>query len=324
MPLDMHLLKKALPILCALFLVQGLSGQQRYFDERSIYQQHYIFPVLVNPGATGIEDHQQLILNYRNSWASFDGAPKTVTLNFHGPIGNRLGFGAMLFQDNYGGLESSKGSITLSYTIDSPTNRLGFGLSTEYIQHVLSGSVLNNSIVSPDDFILLQRLDGNQFFDASFGVYGVYDKRFKYGISLPSLISSKINTEDGSAGERDLGYIVHLGYTTMFPDSDIKVEPTVFIKSLNNVPTHVDLNVRLSFLEDRFTGGLGYTVGAHQQLGFMIGASIGELNFYYSYGISTREFQTYNNGAHELTLGYSFNKAKKTTITEAEGSIMEK
>ncbi len=324
MPRHMHLLKTTLTLIIAGFFLNAVQGQQRYFDERSVYQQHYIFPVLVNPGATGVDDHQTLILNYRNSWASFDDSPKTVTLNFHGPIGNRLGFGAMLFQDSYGGLESSKGAISLSYTIDSPTNKVGFGLSTEYIQHVLSGGVLNNSVVNPEDFLILQRLDGNRFFDASFGVYGIYNKQFKYGLSLPSLISSKLNTEDGPAGERDLGYIVHLGYVTMLPDSDIKIEPSVFIKSLNNIPTHVDLNVRLSFLEDRFTGGVGYTVGAHQQLGFMMGAAIGELNFFYSYGISTREFQTYNNGSHELTLAYSFNKAKKPTKAEAEASIMEK
>lgn len=312
----MHLLRILLFVIIFGSLSYTIDAQQRYFDERYIYSQHFIHPVLVNPGATGIQDHQMLILNYRNSWATFEGAPKTITLNFNGPIGNRLGFGAQLFRDTYGALETSKGMLSISYTIDSEKNRLGFGLSTEYIQHIVSGSALNNPLVDVNDPTFLQRLDGNQFFDASFGVYGIYDNSFKYGVSFPSLISSKINIEDGDPGERDLGYIAHFAYSTKAKRSDIGIEPSIFIKSLNNIPTHVDLNVKLSFLEDRFTGALGYTLGGDKKIGFLLGANVDNLNFYYSYNISTRAFQDYNNGAHELSMSFSFNK--KTTATTAE------
>lgn len=321
----MHLLRITFVVCLFGIFSQTADAQQRYFDERYIYNQHYLYPVLVNPGATGIEDYQQLILNYRNTWATFDGAPKTITLNFNGPIGNRLGFGAGLFQDTYGSLKTSKGMIALSYTIDSEKNRLGFGLSTEYIQHVVSGSALNNELVDVTDEIFLQRLNGNQFFDASFGVYGIYDQSFKYGVSFPSLISSKINTEDGDPGDRDLGYIAHFAYNTKAKRSDIGIEPSIFIKSLNNIPTHVDLNVKLSFLEDRFSGGVGYTLGADKKIGFMLGANVDNLYFNYSYNISTRAFQDYNNGAHELTLSFAFNKKRAAAaITESAPDPMKK
>ena len=308
----MHFIKNILStIIVVMFIASSANAQQRYFDERYVYDQAFINPVLVNPGATGINDYQELILNYRNTWATFDGAPKTITLNFNGPIGNRLGFGAQLFQDSYGSLETTKGLIALSYTIDSEKNKVGFGLSTEYIQHALSGSALNNEIIDPTDLTVLQRLDGNQFFDASFGIYGIYDGSLKYGVSFPSLISSKINTEDGPEGDRDLGYIAHFAYSTKAKNSDIGIEPSIFIKSLNNIPTHIDLNVKLSFLEDKFTGALGYTVGADKGLGFLLGTSVDNLNLYYSYNISTREFQDYNNGSHELSISFAFNKKEK-------------
>lgn len=306
----MHLLRILLIVIVFGSVASEAQSQQRYFDERYIYSQNFIYPVLVNPGATGIQDYQQLILNYRNTWATFEGAPKTITLNFNGPIGNRLGFGAQLFRDSFGALETSKGMLSLSYTIDSENNRLGFGLSTEYIQHIVSGSALNNEIVDVEDPTLLQRLDGNQFFDASFGVYGIYDESFKYGVSFPSLISSKINIEDGDPGERDLGYIAHFAYSTRANNSDIGLEPSIFIKSLNNIPTHVDLNLKATFLDDQFTGAVGYTLGADKRIGFLLGAAVDNLNFYYSYNISTRAFQDYNNGAHELSVSFSFNKDK--------------
>jgi type IX secretion system PorP/SprF family membrane protein len=314
----MHLLRILLIVIVFGSVATNAQSQQRYFDERYIYSQNFIHPVLVNPGATGIQDYQQLILNYRNTWATFEDAPKTITLNFNGPIGNRLGFGAQLFRDSFGALETSKGMLSLSYTIDSEKNRLGFGLSTEYIQHIVSGSALNNEIVDIDDLTLLQRLDGNQFFDASFGVYGIYDESFKYGVSFPSLISSKINIEDGDPGERDLGYIAHFAYSTRANNSDIGLEPSIFIKSLNNIPTHVDLNLKATFLDDQFTGAVGYTLGADKRIGFLLGAAVDNLNFYYSYNISTRAFQDYNNGAHELSVSFSFNKDKKKATTAVD------
>ena len=285
-----------------------ISAQERYFDERYIYSQHFINPVLVNPGATGINDYQELILNYRNTWASFDGAPKTITLNFNGPVGNRLGFGAQLFRDTYGALETSKGMIALSYTIESETNKVGFGLSTE--------------LVNPNDDVFLRNIDGNKFFDASFGIYGIYDNQFKYGVSFPSLISSKINIEDGDPGDRDLGYIAHFAYATKTKESNIGVEPSIFIKSLNNIPTHVDLNVKLSFLDGKFVGAAGYTLGADKKIGFLMGTNVENLSINYSYNISTRSFQDYNNGAHEFSVAFAFNKKDKTPSAEDTKDIM--
>lgn len=321
---NMHLLR----IYVAILIVAGVgittvSAQERYFDERYIYSQHFITPVLVNPGATGINDYQELILNYRNTWASFDGAPKTITLNFNGPVGNRLGFGAQLFRDTYGALETSKGMIALSYTIESETNKVGFGLSTEYVQHIVSGSALNNELVDPDDEVFLRNIDGNKFFDASFGIYGIYENQFKYGVSFPSLISSKINIEDGDPGDRDLGYIAHFAYMTKTKESNIGIEPSIFIKSLNNIPTHVDLNVKLSFLEGKFVGAAGYTLGADKKIGFLMGTNVENLSINYSYNISTRTFQDYNNGAHEFSVAFAFNKKERTPTTADTKDMMK-
>jgi hypothetical protein len=63
-------------ILFSLIIVFGffMNGEAQ---ERYIFSQHFVNPVLINPGATGFEDAHSFLFNYRNKWASFPGAPKT-------------------------------------------------------------------------------------------------------------------------------------------------------------------------------------------------------------------------------------------------------
>jgi len=316
----MKMIKKLglLTLLC--FVGISLFSQERYVDERYTYTQHYLYPVLVNPGATGVGD-TELLFNYKNKWSSFDGAPKSLTLSYNGDLGNRLGFGGLLFTDNNGALETTKGQVSFSYTISSGSNDVGFGISTEYINHKI-GSI--NGQVEIDDPTVLDRLDGNSYFDVSFGVYGVYEDKIKYGVALPSLVSSKVEAGDGTV-DRELGFIFHLGYEYDLSE-DVTVEPSMFVKKLMFVPTHVDLNLRAGFLNDRLTGGLTYTLGAENKLGFLIGTEVRNLNIYYGYNVSSREFQEYNNGTHDFTvaINLSSNSTKTTEVMQGPEEVKMK
>ena len=296
-------------------IISTMNGQNRYFDERYIYSQHNIYPSLLNAGAIGANDFQELMVNYRNTWSGFDDAPKTILIGYNGPIGNKLGFGAQLLNDTYANLNTTKGQIGLSYTIESPTNKLGFGISTEYIQHNLQGSALNSAQVDVSDPLILDRLDGAQYFDASFGVYGLYNKKLVYGLSFPSLISSKIS-DTGSEDDRTFGYILQVGYKLKSETTQITFEPTVVVKSLMNTPTHVDLIGKFGFLEDKLIGGVAYTLGGDQRIGFLIGTTIESLRINYMYNVSGADFQTYNNGSHELSLGLRFGESKGSKQVE--------
>ena len=101
-----------------LSIMSTINGQSRYFDERYIYSQHNINPSLINAGAIGANDYQELFVNYRNTWAGFEDSPKTILIAYNGPVGNRLGFGAQLLNDSYANLNTTKGQVGLSYTIE--------------------------------------------------------------------------------------------------------------------------------------------------------------------------------------------------------------
>lgn len=289
-----------------------VSAQERYFDERYVSSQSFMFPVLVNPGAIGASGDHELLFNYRNNWSSFEGSPTTIHFNYNGNLGNRVGFGAGLFRDSFGELETTKGLIGFSYTIDSPTNTLGFGLNTEYIQHRLGGGALVG--VDPGDETILRRLDGAQFFDLSVGVHGVYNDKVTYGVSFPSLLSSRVSDEVQGTEEfeREIGMILYGGYDYHSVENGIHIIPSIMIKKLNQVPTHVDLNVMMKFLDEKLVSGVNYSLGADQRLGFLIGTKIDNVGFNYSYNISNTEFQSYNNGAHEITLSVNLSSKKNT------------
>lgn len=307
-------------ILFISFTLSNLNGQTRLIGERGIYSQAYINPVLINPGAAGFQDYQEIIFNYRNTWATFPGSPKTMTFNYNGPLGNRLGLGAQILTDRFAAFETLKGALTLSYSIESDVNKVGFGLTGEYVQHRLDGvSGVGSDLIQLDDSEIINRLDGSNYLDASFGVYGVYDKTISYGLTIPSFISSRLTdlfTENEPSNE--FGFIAMVGYKMDMADKDVVLEPSIIAKSLMHTPFHVDVNLKASFLDESLIGGVTYTAGGENRLGFLIGAKLNNFMFNYSYGLSFHDFQQYNNGSHEFSVKLNLQPQSKKMVKAEE------
>jgi len=306
-------MKKIIFTIALMSFMSSLFGQARYFSERYIYNQANVYPVLVNPAATGFDKDHMVLFNYRNKWASFEGSPKTITFSYDGQLADRLGFGAMIVSDSYGELETTKGQIAFSYGIESASNKVAFGLSTEYIQHRVAGTAVSNPYIDPVDPLLLTRLDGHNFFDASFGIHGIYNNKITYGLVLPGLVSSSLDDDD-IVEERKFSYMFNLGYRLVSEKNDIVAQPTLAVRDLQGVPTFIDLGLTLGFLDEALTGGVNYSVGADERLGFLMGIRINSLNFLYSYNVSRHDFQDYNNGSHEITLAFNISGYSKSSI----------
>jgi type IX secretion system PorP/SprF family membrane protein len=295
-------------LLLMVFSISLLNGQ-RYFDERHVYNQAFLNPTFLNPGAISANEGQNISLNYKNQWASFPGSPKTVTISYEGRVAEKLGINVLILQDKFSALQTSKGQLGFSYNIATPTNKIGFGISAEYIKHGLNNFGINNTTTNEDDPLLKERRAGIDYVDASVGVFGVYDEKFTYGIALPSLVSARLD-ESTSDEKRDLGFILNLGYKVKSMSSGISLMPSVWVKKLNNVPTHVDLNLNAGFLNDLLLGGINYRVGAEKSLGFNIGAKVDKVGFFYTYNVSSSQFQQLNSGGHEMTARISFGGSK--------------
>jgi len=176
--------------------------------------------------------------------------------------------------DSYAAFTTTKGIVNLSYTIESAVNKLGFGISGEYIQHGLSSRDLINTLVDRSDQEIVNRLDGYSFFDASIGVYGMYDNKISYGLTLPSLISQRLGGDGDSGQDREIGFIASVGYKLDIPDKDISFEPSVYAKKLLFVPFHVDINLKADFLDEQLTAAITGSIGGESRLGFLVGTQV--------------------------------------------------
>ena len=164
-----NILKSLIVLVSFVSATIGVNAQNRYFDERYIYTQAHLNPQLINPGAYGSIMNHRILVNYRNKWSGIDGAPRTISFGYNGPVGNRLSLGLNILSDKFSQLETFKGALGLSYTIITDNNQIGFGISGEYIKHGLAG--YGNA--DPTDPTISRALAGAEYFDASFGLYGI-------------------------------------------------------------------------------------------------------------------------------------------------------
>jgi len=294
-------MKKIVWILLAGFgLMFQLNAQERY-----IFTQHYVNPILINPGATGFSDAHTLLLNYRNKWAGFPGSPKTYAFSYDGLIMDKAGLGLFLMKDEFGSLEVLKGQLSYAYHLMGDNFKMGLGFTTEYIHYRAKSLISGPPDFDETDPFLKERQIGDKFFDFTFGAHGMYGNQLLFDIVLPGMIRTRLDNGDGTQeNERSFNFIVGLGYKYKFPGYDFEVTPSLYIKKLNKVPFHVEGNLLMSFYQGQLLGGVSYAYGAEDRLGAMLGTGLNNFKFFYSYNVSLNSFQTYSNGAHELTVAF--------------------
>ncbi len=89
------------------------------------------------------------------------------------------------------------------------------------------------------------------------------------------------------------------------------------IRNLRNSPFQIDFNMKANFFEDQLVGGLTYTLGGGNRVAILLGTELTNFNIYYSYTTSFQVFQQYNNGTHEISIGFTFGSRKSSIEDEA-------
>ncbi|TVR88908.1 MAG: type IX secretion system membrane protein PorP/SprF [Saprospirales bacterium] len=300
-------MRKIYLTLLAGFLTMAVGFSQDHAD----YTQYHLNPVLINPAAAGLHGGHHFMLNYRNNWSSFQGAPRAYTFSYDGSVmDDRVGLGLIISGREFGVERQLRTRLSYSYRFGGDDWKWSVGLSTELERFSLSNDVFLSDLYEPGDPIIEDAANGINYFDLSAGIYGEFQDRFFFGLAAPDMVRARIDDvsfEDDSSVSLFEYFNLLLGYRFEVPNYGMTLEPSVFVKRLRNIPFQIDFNVLAHFLDEQLAAGLSYSTGEGDRLGFLIGTRFDNVRLYYSYDLSFQTFQDYSNGSHEFSLSIRLN-----------------
>ncbi|GAA5222061.1 PorP/SprF family type IX secretion system membrane protein [Membranihabitans marinus] len=276
---------------------------------------------LINPAASGMNGHV-IMLNYINRWNSFPGNPQTFTGAYNGPASEKIGLGAMVISDNLGSLNRTSGQLSYAYRFNIEDTKVSFGLSTGIEKYKLQASALLGSGIDPTDPLIIQAAGGYTVFDASFGVHAKLPDGFQLGLAIPNLIRTRVDNNSSEELETENTlfkyFVAYAGYRMPLEGYNFDFEPSIQVRNVRNAPFQVDLNLIGYYADEQLIGGFTYTVGGGNGANILLGTRINKVNILYSYGVSFADFQTYNNGSHEVSLRFDLFNPDKVEEVEDE------
>lgn len=303
-----------------------LVGQNQTF-----FSHYQVAPIIANPAFAGFDQESQVLFNARTQWTGFPDAPQSIGAQFHTNLGQTFGVGVGAFSESAARLTRSEARLNFAFRIplsDFNKNTLSIGLSTEFQQQNIGSNTLFENFYELGDNIIEGVADGRNVFDASFGIFGRFhftDKADEYlfaGLTMTNLVQARLdmisdNQPISSPTEGFLqNYLFTVGYL-FIPGGDANtfyVEPSVMFRQIPNAPFQTDINVRAGFGGDILMAGLSYR--STKAVGVLLGTDFGNiannnnrnsgLKLFYTFDLSTRQFQSYNAGSHELTLAFGF------------------
>jgi type IX secretion system PorP/SprF family membrane protein len=305
-----------------LLAATGLSAQQL-----SLFTQYRENTTLINPAAVESDflaygQNISFGASYRAQWVGLDNAPTTQTVRgtylATGMSGVALQAGGHIINDQTGptGFTGFYGRIAGIVTDDPEYGGFSVGLSAGFVQYRIRASDLDlrdegDVIGSVDQSQMNPDVGVGVFFYKAIG--GRFVDNYIYGgISVPQVLGLDLTFKDDQndfTTQRVRHYYGLLGFYKFF-DNGSFLEPSVWVKYVENAPTNVDVNLRYQLPVALWIGAGGSTAGTvHLETGFVLGENVGFDNFVrlgYGYDYSFSSFGPSAGSTHELNVAFSF------------------
>jgi len=305
----------------------GMSQMAQAQDE-TVFAHYTINPVILNPAATGFDETHQILFNARAQWTSFPNAPTTVGVQYNGPIGNSFGLGVGVLTESAASLTRFRARLNSAFRFDAGNYaKLSVGFAFEFHQQTVGNNVFGDNLYEIGDDIIESIVDGRNEFDASLGVFGRFGRDLNTfaGLTLINMVRTRLDdivvAGDNTNNSIFNHYVLLAGHNFQFDNAGFSIEPSVMIQQVMDAPFRADFNLKAGFLEDRVVAGLSYrTLGI---VGILLGGELrfgnqsgpvddrSAVNLFYTFDLSTQEFQQFTSGSHEITLAFGFNRKQK-------------
>jgi type IX secretion system PorP/SprF family membrane protein len=310
------IIKYSLVIVVLCFAVSTIFAQQQTRFTQFMWNEYAI-----NPAYTGALAYNPVQLSYRKQWQGFNGSPETFTFGGHAALNAKMGLGAMVFKDNMGGAITQTG-IMVNYAYRVRLNKqsnLSFGLSGIINQFAFDNTKINALNVNDPSF--QGGVQKSTAPDAMFGILYQYKKKLTIGFSSSQLVQSKLknlNDVPGANNRLIRHYNAQISYNFIVNDK-LNIEPSLLAKATEVTPMQLDVNLR-GWYQNLLM--LGFTYRHQDAFAALLGVKYKNMFVGYSYDVSTSAIRNYNNGSHEIVMGYHF--AAKTKDTDKDGVLDHK
>ena len=302
--------RKFIIILLAGFLfIEGKAQQDPGYTQ-------YMFNTLaINPAYAGSRGMISMLLLSRHQWVGFEGAPSTQTLSIHAPIKHfNSGLGFSIINDNIGPVHQTSVHFDYAFIIKmGETNRLSMGLKSGF--KVYQSKLNQLSLDRDGDQLFAEDVRGKFLPNFGMGFY-YYSDKFYLGLSTPELLKNELGESSQSQtktlGREERHYFFTGGFVHDL-SQDIKLKPSVLVRWLNGAPVTFDVTLNVILKEQIWAGVMhrfGDSFGILLQYQFHNNFRVG-----YAFDLSTTEMGRYNNGTHEIMLGYDFMLSKNKIIS---------
>lgn len=286
-----------------------------------LYSQYMMNGFLLNPAVAGSEGYTAINLTAREQWLGLKNAPKTHAVSGQTRIlknsyiskgssirkrqklssrSGKVGLGGYVFNDQNGPISRTGMQLSYAYHIRMQQSQLSFGLSGLFYQFAIDQSKI--IFEDPDEFF--EFADKSLYIpDANVGVY-YSDPKLYAGFSASQLFQSAFRLgEKGYAEYKMKRYYYLTGGYDLTVNNFLTIEPSILIKTSEDLIWQADFNAKLIFNEE-YWGGLSYRTGG--AIIFMGGVRVDKFLFGYAFDYTLSSIMKSSYGSHEFMLAVRF------------------
>jgi len=286
-----------------------------------------------NAGYTGAREVLSIRALYRAQWVGNKSggtsrAPQTASFSIHSPLKNEhFALGFYYTNDRLGQEHKNQFNGSFAYRVALGKKvKLSIGINAGIYWYKYNA--LNEITRDPGDPLLQQNVS-RVLPDVGAGLY-LYHPNFYFGASVPNFIKGDLNIKNGVGDARRVAHFVSMAGGVIPAGKVLKIRPQIQYRyvadGVYKMPHTFDFNLSLLIYNRVNIGGQYRTSFGNKNNGVKLtnGDSFDamievwptkQLMIGYSYDYTLSKLGDYNNGSHEVIIGYDFGKEKKRTIT---------
>ncbi len=278
---------------------------------------HYINNnYIVNPAVSGMYDYYQVNTSITNHLVGINEGPRTSIISIYGKHNENTSLGGSVYNDITGPTSRAGASISYTHTLQLYESiKLSLALQAGFTQFKIYKA--NIPVRDQGDPLMLGGDVVRALPDATFG-FNISGEKWFIGAAVPQLLSSELNLMDDnfakiydttSQNGKLASHIYVLGSYKHNINSNITIEPSIFLKSVQGIDMQIDIGVKSEY-KSLIWAGMNYKINDNlSPISALIGYHINKrFNIGYSYGVPSSSVSDYYSGSHEFMFGVRFSK----------------